>query len=113
MKRLAGLSLPLYCLTMELSEKQKKFLRGQGHALSPLARLGSAGVTDGFMAELDRTLTRHELVKVKLNGGNRTDRESALGLILAGSGATLVTRIGNVAVLYRPAPEPRLVLPPR
>lgn len=97
---------------MDLSEKQKKFLRGKGHALSPLARLGNAGVTEAFMAELDRTLSRHELVKIKVNAVDRVERDAALRQILAGSGASLVTRIGHMALLYRPAPEPRLLLPP-
>lgn len=96
---------------MDLTEKQKKFLRGKGHALTPLARLGNAGITEAFLAELDRTLSRHELVKVKVNAGDRSERDAAIRQILTASGANLVTRIGHVAVLYRPAAEPRIILP--
>jgi len=97
---------------VELSEKQKKFLRGKGHGLSPLARLGNAGVTEAFLAELDRTLSRHELVKIKVNAADRAERDAALWQILDACGASLVTRIGHMALLYRPATEPRLLLPP-
>jgi RNA-binding protein len=96
---------------VELSEKQRKFLRGKGHGLAPLARLGNAGVTGAFLAELDRTLSRHELVKVKVNAGDRVARDAAIRQMVTESGASLVTRIGHVAVLYRPAAEPRIILP--
>jgi RNA-binding protein len=95
-----------------LSQKQKKHLRGLAHALQPTSRLGSAGVTDGFLAELDATLTHQELVKLKAAAASRTERDAAIESILARTGATLVTRIGNVAVLYRPCPAgARLELP--
>lgn len=97
---------------MELSEKQKKHLRGLGHRLKPVARLGSAGASAAFLAELDRALAHHELVKVKIAAASREERDESLAAILARLGASLVTRIGNVAVLYRPDPDkPRLVLP--
>jgi RNA-binding protein len=95
-----------------LSEKQKKHLRGLAHALQPTSRLGSAGVTDAFLTELDATLTHHELVKLKAAAASRTERDAAIESIVARTGATLVTRIGNVAVLYRPRPAgARLELP--
>ena len=97
---------------MALSETQKKHLRGLAHPLEPLARLGNAGVTDGFVAELDRTLEHHELVKLKVSAADREARDEAIADVIARTGAELVTRIGNIAVLYRPRKEaPRLELP--
>lgn len=96
-----------------VSEKQKKHLRGLAHALDPVSRLGSAGVTDAFLAELETTLTRHELIKLKVAAADRDSRDAAIDTILAKTGARLITRIGNVAVLYRPSPDgARLILPP-
>ena len=98
--------------TLPLSEKQKKHLRGLAHALEPLARLGNAGVTEAFVAELDRVLEHHELVKLKVNAGDRNARDEAIADVLVRTGAELVTRIGNVAVLYRRRKDPpRLELP--
>jgi RNA-binding protein len=96
----------------QLSQKHKKHLRGLAHALSPVCRLGSAGVTAGFLAELEATLTHHELMKLKIAAANRTDRDASIAAITAHTGASLIARIGNVAVLYRPCPTgARLVLP--
>ena len=95
-----------------LSEKQKKHLRGLAHGLQPTSRLGSAGVTEAFLAELDATLTHHELIKLKAAAASRTERDAAIDSIVARTGAILITRIGNVAVLYRPCPAgARLALP--
>ena len=97
---------------MELSEKQKKHLRGLAHALKPVSRLGNAAVSQGFLAELDRTLNHHELIKVKVTCESRDVRDAAIDAIIEKTGATLVTRIGNVAVLYRRSPDgPAIVLP--
>ena len=97
-----------------LSEKQKKHLRGLAHALRPVSRLGSAGITDAFIAELDTSLAHHELLKLKVMAPDRVQRDTAIAAIVERTGAALVTRIGNVAVLYRPRPDgPQLELPDR
>ena len=97
---------------MNLSEKQKKHLRGLAHRLSPVSWLGTAGITAPFLAELDATLKHHELIKLKVAATNRADRDQAIESVVVQTGATLIKRIGNVAVLYRPAPAgPRLELP--
>ncbi len=95
-----------------LSEKQKKHLRGLAHALQPVSRLGNGGVTEPFLTELETALTHHELIKLKAVAANRTARDAAIEAILARTGAILIARIGNVAVLYRPCPTgARLQLP--
>lgn len=95
-----------------LSEKHKKHLRGLAHALRPVSRLGSAGVTEAFIAELENALTHHELIKLKAAAADRKERDAAIESIVAQTGASLISRIGNVAVLYRPCPSgPRLKLP--
>lgn len=96
-----------------LTEKQRKHLRGLAHALHPVSRLGSAGVTDAFLAELEATLSHHELIKLKVTAATRADRNAAIDTVAEKTGAVLIARIGNVAVLYRPRPDgARLELPP-
>ena len=95
-----------------LSQKHKQHLRGLAHALTPVCRLGSAGITPAFLTELEVTLSHHELIKLKIAAASRTDRDAAIDSITAHSGASLIARIGNVAVLYRPCPTgARLLLP--
>jgi RNA-binding protein len=97
---------------MELDEKQKKHLRRLGHALHPLVTLGNAGLTDGVLAEFERALADHELVKVKARVGDREARDAAFAVLCERTGSTLVQRIGNVGLFFRPDPKlSRMVLP--
>ncbi|MGC1522559.1 MAG: YhbY family RNA-binding protein [Steroidobacteraceae bacterium] len=86
---------------MALTEKQRKHLRRLAHPLNPLVMLGNAGLTDAVVAELDRTLTDHELVKVSARVGERASRDAALDSLASRTGAEIVQRIGNVGVFYR------------
>ena len=86
---------------MALTEKQRKHLRRLAHPLNPLVMLGNAGLTDAVVAELDRTLTDHELVKVSARVGERDERTKALDSLASRTGAEIVQRIGNVGVFYR------------
>ncbi len=96
----------------ELSEGQRRHLRGLAHALRPVIRLGSAGVTPAVAAETTRALHDHELIKVKAPGGDRGARDELFAALARQTGSALVQRIGNVAVLYRPRADlPRILIP--
>ena len=97
----------------ELSEKQRRHLRGLAHELKPVIRLGNAGLTEAVATETARALHDHELIKVKAPGGGDREARDALFTELAQRTASaLIHRIGNVAVLYRPnATLPRILIP--
>jgi RNA-binding protein len=96
----------------ELSEKQRRHLRGLAHALKPVIRLGGAGLTDAVTKETARALHDHELIKVKAPGGGREARDALFIDLAQRTGSALVHRIGNVAVLYRARADlPRIVIP--
>jgi len=97
---------------MPLSSAQRRYLRGLAHPLKAVLMLGGKGVTPSLLAELEHALDDHELVKLKLSGADRTEREAALTQLLDASGAEKVQTIGHVAVLYRRNEEqPRIALP--
>ena len=97
---------------LELSERQRRHLRGLAHPLKPVVRLGAAGLTDAVARETERALGDHELIKVKAPGGDREARDALFSALAARTTSALVQRIGNVAVLYRPHPElPRILIP--
>ena len=101
-----------YNARVKLTERQRRHLRGLAHPLKPVILVGNAGMTDGVVAETARALHDHELIKVRWAGGDREARDSGLESLAARTGSALVTRIGHVAVLYRPRPDlPRIVLP--
>ena len=96
----------------ELSERQRRHLRGLAHPLKPVVRLGAAGLTEAVARETERALGDHELIKVKGPSGDREGRDALFGALAARTASALVQRIGNVAVLYRPHPElPRILIP--
>lgn len=51
---------------MNLSTKQKQHLKGLAHPLKPVVLLGSNGLTEGVLAEIEQALEHHELIKVKI-----------------------------------------------
>ena len=53
---------------MPLSITEKKRFRQIGHQLNPVVMLGGQGLTEGVMAEIDRALEDHELIKVRIGG---------------------------------------------
>jgi RNA-binding protein len=99
-------------LAPDLTEKQRKHLRGLAHALKPVILLGGSGLTEGVTKETARALHDHELIKVKAPGGNREARDALFSDLAQRTGSALVHRIGNVAVLYRPRPEMTRILIP-
>jgi len=98
---------------MSLSESQKKFLRGLGHPLKPVIMIGNAGLTDSVLNEFFSALERHELVKVRVRVGARDTRDAIIDELCRKGAANLVTRVGNVALLFRRNDEkPGIPLPP-
>ena len=87
-----------------------KQLRAIGHKLKPVVTIAGKGLTEGVIAELDRALTDHELIKVKLAVSDRAARAEIAGNITTLTGAELVQSIGSVILLLRrsPTPDPRL-----
>jgi RNA-binding protein len=96
----------------ELSEKQRRYLRGLAHPLNPVVRLGKDGLTDSVTKEAARALHDHELIKVKALGGDRDARDALFAALAERTGSALVHRIGNVGVLYRPRPDLKRILIP-
>ena len=87
---------------MNLSESNKRFLRGRGHALKPVIMVGDAGLSESLLAEYESTLDHHELIKVRVRAGDREVRDDIIKELCSRSAAVLIQRIGNVALLYRP-----------
>ncbi|MDJ0940537.1 MAG: ribosome assembly RNA-binding protein YhbY [Woeseiaceae bacterium] len=98
---------------MSLSESQKKHLRGLGHKLKPLIMIGDGGLSDSVRAEYLSTLEHHELIKVKVRVGDRDVRDSIIATLCEESGAELIQRIGNVALLYRENPDKKRIKLPK
>lgn len=96
---------------MNLSESQKKVLRGLGHQLKPVITVGGAGLSASVLKEFDSSISHHELIKVRFRSGGRETRDALIADLCKKSEGQLIQRIGNVALIYRPNPEkPRIRL---
>lgn len=89
----------------ELTIDQRKALRAAAHHLNPVVSLGQQGLTEAVLKEIDRALKAHELIKVKLHGIERDDRDQILTGICAALTCQPVQHIGKMFVLWRENPE--------
>lgn len=92
---------------IQLTPKQRQQLKGAAHRLDPVVLLGAGGLTDAVVKEIDRALTAHELIKVRVPGDDRTEREDVFREVAERLGAARVQMIGKLLVLFRPRPEPQ------
>jgi putative YhbY family RNA-binding protein len=90
---------------IELGSSQRRALRARAHSLNPVASISQNGLTDAVLAEIDRGLKAHELIKVRIYGAERSERETLLGELCTRLQASPVQHIGNILVVFRQNPE--------
>ncbi len=91
---------------MSLTQEQKKQFKSIGHHLKPIVTIADNGLTEGVLAELDRALNDHELIKIQLRLAERDDRIAIVTELCQKSSSILVQSIGKVALIYRKNPQP-------
>ena len=97
---------------MKLTNNQKKYLRSMAHDLKPFVMIGQHGLSDSVLNELESTLLKHELLKIKLRVSDRKEKQQIVDKIILLSKAVLVQVIGGVLVIYRPFEDnPNIILP--
>jgi putative YhbY family RNA-binding protein len=84
-----------------LTPPERKALKARAHKLEPVVQIGAKGLTPDVMAEIERALHAHELIKIRAAGLERDDRELALTEICTRTGAEAVQAIGKVFVIFR------------
>jgi len=95
-----------------LTPKQKQFLKGIAHPLSPLVRIGKGGLTDAVIAETKNALEAHELIKVRIEVEESASRKELAARLAEATDAHLAGTIGKIAMIYRAREEkPKIVLP--
>jgi RNA-binding protein len=91
---------------MSLSNEQKKRYRSIGHGLNPVVTIAANGISTNVLAEIDRALNDHELIKIKLVIEDKDSRKKVISSIIEAMDAIVVQEIGKVIVLLRPAKQP-------
>lgn len=89
---------------MPLDKKIQKKYRSIGHHLNPVV-IVAGDPTENVLAEINRALSDHELIKVRIVSEDRDARKAIIDEICASQQAELVQVIGKVALIYRKAVE--------
>ncbi len=93
---------------MPLSQKQIKKLRQLAHHKKVIVIVGQHGLTDPVMFEIDNALEIHELLKVRINASDKTERNQLIDRIAQQTQSEIVQRIGHIAVFYRQGDDNQL-----
>jgi len=93
-----------------LSASQKKQFRTIGHQLNPVVILGDGGLSENVKKELNRALEDHELIKIKIPSGERTEKQKLIDALCKSCQCALVQQVGNMVLIYRAGknPNPKL-----
>jgi RNA-binding protein len=86
---------------MALSSKQKQQLKGQAHRLKPVILVGNNGLSENVNNEIDRALTDHELIKMRINAEDRVLRKALFIEVCELHQAELIQVVGKIGVIYR------------
>lgn len=86
---------------MALTKQAKQTLQQRAHHLQPVVIIGSKGLTSQVQQEIDSSLEKHELIKIKLPTSERAVREQMINSIATEQAAEVIQHIGRVVVIYR------------
>jgi len=84
----------------------KKQLRAIGHHLKPVVIIASGGLSESVVAEANRALKDHELIKVKIANDDREMRQEIAKALCEKTSSELVLTIGKIALVLRKNPKP-------
>jgi RNA-binding protein len=90
---------------IQLTIAQRKEHRAQAHHLNPVVMIGNDGLTPAVKKEADAALKAHGLIKIRVLGDDRAQREAMYQTLADELGAAPIQHIGKLLVLWRPVPE--------
>ena len=89
---------------IQLTVAQRKEHRAEAHHLDPVVMIGNDGLTPAIKKETDAALNAHGLIKIRVLGDDRVQREEMYQSLAADLGAAPIQHIGKLLVLWRPKP---------
>lgn len=98
---------------VELSSETVRELRARAHALNPVVSIAEKGLTESVLKEIDNCLKAHELIKIRVYGDDRAQRDAYMTEICAVMGASPVQQIGKLLVIWREIPSKGVAKPAR
>ncbi|CAG9163974.1 YhbY family RNA-binding protein [Cupriavidus pampae] len=89
---------------LQLISAQRSELRSRAHGLNPVVMIGAEGLTRAVLAEIDRSLAAHDLIKIRVFGDERDARIAIYDAICDELDAAPIQHIGKLLVVWRPGP---------
>ncbi|QET01178.1 MULTISPECIES: YhbY family RNA-binding protein [Cupriavidus] len=89
---------------LQLIPAQRSELRSRAHGLNPVVMVGGEGLTRAVLAEIDRSLAAHDLIKIRVFGDERDARIAIYEAICDELDAAPIQHIGKLLVVWRPGP---------
>lgn len=96
---------------MNLNKKQIQHLKGLAHSLKPTILLGSNGLTEAVVAEIDYTLSHHELIKIKIPTDDKETKSLIVDAICRETNSTMIQVIGKTLIIFRQSEEKKIHIP--
>ena len=90
---------------IQLTPTERKVHRALAHHLDPVVMIGNDGLTPSVLKEIDLALNSHGLIKVRVIGDDRNQRESMFHELADQLGAAPIQHIGKLLIFWRPQPE--------
>ena len=91
---------------MKEDNKTRKQFRAIGHRLHPIVII-SNGISDNVDNEIDRALTDHELIKIRINAADREEKKALVTSICERHDAEMIQMSGHTVLLFRAARKPK------
>lgn len=90
---------------MELTSKQRAYLRGIAAELDTVLYVGKDGLTDNVIASANDALEARELIKGKVQENSMLTAREAADALIVPARCEVVQVIGSKFVLYRRQPD--------
>lgn len=90
---------------IQLTPAQRKIHRAEAHRLDPVVMIGADGLTPAVRKEADAALSAHGLIKIRVLGDDRAQREQIFQTLADELDAAPIQHIGKLLVLWRPLPD--------
>ena len=88
-----------------MNSSQKKFLKSHAHHIKNVISLGSAGITANFIQEVIATLSVHELIKIKITGETKAEKQQKAQEISSLTASEFIKIIGHQATFFKLNPD--------
>lgn len=97
---------------MELTSKQRAYLKGLANGLDPIFQLGKASLTPEFTASIGDAFNTRELLKIAVLKNCADDPRQLAEIVAERTHSTVVQVIGKKIILYKPDKKnPKIILP--